>query len=239
MIINIYNALKLKRSSIIFNSMICFHKYYIYNLYSNKAILNNSLLEYIAVACFFSGTKSSDFKIRVDDILNYSYKCNILNQKTHDENRDKILYYEFEILNVMQFNITNYGLTYKNAYFVLDNIYKLLKIEFKDNSVSEKIKEYFIAQIRYSFVFPFFLNYDKKTIILSCINLLLKQLFPNYIITLWDNKEYINIKSDIIQCSKLFEQFLNEKKENNDNKNDKEINIGIIRKINSTNTNSV
>ena len=74
MIINIYNALKLKRSSIIFNSMICFHKYYIYNLYSNKAILNNSLLEYIAVACFFSGTKSSDFKIRVDDILNYSYK---------------------------------------------------------------------------------------------------------------------------------------------------------------------
>jgi len=29
------------------------------------------------------------------------------------------------------------------------------------------------------------------------------------------------------------------KKENNDNKNDKEINIGIIRKINSTNTNSV
>ena len=113
------------------------------------------------------------------------------------------------------------------------------KIEFKDNAVSETIKEYFIAQIRYSFVFPFFLNYDKKTIILSCINLLLKQLFPNYIITLWDNKEYINFKSDIIQCSKLFEQFLNEKKENNDNKNDKEINIGIIRKINSTNTNSV
>lgn len=231
--------------------MISFHKYYIYNLSLNQANFDNNKLAYIAVSCFLTGTKSSDFKIRIDDILNYSYKCNILCQKINNENREKVLYYEFEILTVMQFNISNYGLTYKNAYFIFEKIIKSLKIEFKDDSVSEKIKDYFIAQIRYAFVFPFFLNYDKKIIILSCVNLLLKQLLPNYINSIWENKEYIDIRAEIIECSNLFEQFLNGKKENRDNidinnkndknitSNEKEINIGIIRTINSTNTNNV
>ena len=251
MIINIYNALKLKRTSIIFNSMIFFHKYYIYNLYLNQANFDNIKLAYIAIASFLTGTKSSDFKIRIDDILNYSYKCNILCQKMNNENREKVLYYEFEILTVMQFNIFNYGLTYKNAYFVFETIIKSLKIEFKNDSISEKIKEYFIAQIRYSFVFPFFLNYDKKIIILSCANLLLKQLLPNHIISIWENKEYIDIRAEIIECSNIFEQFLNSEKKNKDNieinnkndknitSNEKQINIGIVRTINSTNTNNV
>ena len=235
--------MKLKRTSIIFNSMISFHILIIKE--------SNNKLAYIAVSCFLTGTKSSDFKIRIDDILNYSYKCNILCQKINNENREKVLYYEFEILTVMQFNISNYGLTYKNAYFIFEKIIKSLKIEFKDDSVSEKIKDYFIAQIRYAFVFPFFLNYDKKIIILSCVNLLLKQLLPNYINSIWENKEYIDIRAEIIECSNLFEQFLNGKKENRDNidinnkndknitSNEKEINIGIIRTINSTNTNNV
>ena len=242
MIINIYNTFKLKRSSIIFNSMIFFHKYYIYNLSINKVDIDNIKLSYIAVACFLSGTKSSDCKIKLDDILNYSYKCNILSQKMHEENREKVLYYEFEILTVMQFNNSNYGLTYKNAYLIFEKIIKTLKIEFRDNSVSEKIRDYFIAQIRYAFVFPFFLNYDKNTIILSCVNLLLKQILPNNIVSIWENKEYIDIRAEIIECSNLFEQFLGAKKDNiinNKISDEKQINIEIIRTINSTNTNSV
>jgi len=232
--------------------MIFFHKYYIYNLSINKVDIdiNNTKLSYIAVACFLSGTKSSDFKIKVDDILNYSYKCNILSQEMNSENKEKVLYYEFEILTVMQFNNSNYGLTYKNAYLIFEKIIKSLKIEFRDNSVSEKIKDYFIAQIRYAFVFPFFLNYDKNTIILSCVNLLLKQILPNNIVSIWENKEYIDIRAEIIECSNLFEQFLCHKKDNieinnkiksdkNITSDEKQINIEIIRTINSTNTNNV
>ena len=73
----------------------------------------------------------------------------------------------------------------------------------------------------------------------------------NHIISIWENKEYIDIRAEIIECSNLFEQFLNAKKENKDNieinnkdnnniaSNERQINIGIVRTINSTKTNNI
>ena len=247
-IIKFYNTLKLKRSSVIFNAMIFFHKYYIYNLYSKQVDLDNTKLAYLAVACLYVGTKSSDLKIRIKDILEYSYKANILPKELGDKNREIILNYEFEILRIIQFDISNYGLTYKSSYYIFESIFNSLKLEYKDPSVSENIKDYFLAQLRYSFIFPFFLKYDKKTIILSCVNLIFKQLFPNSIIPFWENKEFSDIKLDIIDCSKLFSQLLIPKKENSvyenninniNNEEEKGININIVRNINSTITNNI
>jgi hypothetical protein len=228
--------------------MIFFHKFYIYNLYSKQVDLDNTKLAYLAVACLYVGTKSSDLKIRIKDILEYSYKANILPKELGDKNREIILNYEFEILRIIQFDISNYGLTYKSSYYIFESIFNSLKLECKDPSVSENIKDYFLAQLRYSFIFPFFLKYDKKTIILSCVNLIFKQLFPNSIIPFWENKEFSDIKLDIIDCSKLFSQLLIPKKENSvyenninniNNEEEKGININIVRNINSTITNNI
>ena len=204
------------------------------------------------MACFFVGLKSSDIKLRLIDVLEYSFKCNFLCQKPNETDRKTILSYEFEILNIIQFDITNYGLTYKNSYFIFDTICKSLKIEFKDPSISEKVKDLYIALIRYSFIFPFFLKYEQKIIAISCTNLLLKQLSPKYQSLIFTLKEYSEFQTDIIDCSNLLEQFLKSKEVNtinNINKNvnninninteQKGINIEIIPQINSTNTNNI
>ena len=77
-IIKFYNTLKLKRSSVIFNAMIFFHKFYIYNLYSKQVDLDNTKLAYLAVACLYVGTKSSDLKIRIKDILEFIIRNMVL-----------------------------------------------------------------------------------------------------------------------------------------------------------------
>lgn len=231
--------------------MIFFHKYYIYNLYTNNEFdLDNSKLPIIAVTCFYIAIKSFDIKKRIDYILEYSYKCGVLQKSLNQKNKEELLFYENDILCVNGFNVNDYGLTYTESYDILQEIFKFYKIEIKNSSSSEILKNKYLNLIRLSFIFPFFLNYTPKTIVLSCINILFKLLFPQYIFQCFNHKEYSDIRTDIINCSNLFEQFFMNKNEtinnntitnninttNNENKEDKEeieINFGTIRTITS------
>ena len=96
--------------------MIFFHKYYLYNLYSkNQYNLDNSKVSIIAVTCFLIATKSFDIKIRIKDILDYSYKCNVLDKNRNEKNKEELLLYESEILCIIGFNISEYKLNYTNS----------------------------------------------------------------------------------------------------------------------------
>jgi len=226
--------------------MIFFHKYYLYNLYSkNQYNLDNSKVSIIAVTCFLIATKSFDIKIRIKDILDYSYKCNVLDKNRNEKNKEELLLYESEILCIIGFNISVYKLNYTYSCNVLQDIFKSLKIEIKDASSSQKVKEYFLGTIRFSFIFPFFLNYSPKSIVLGCINILFKQLFPNYVNQIWNKKEYSDIHMDIINFTNLFEQLFIRNtgntnnfnnitnNRNNTNIEENEINFEIIRTINT------
>ena len=226
--------------------MIFFHKYYLYNLYSkNQYNLDNSKVAIIAVTCFLIATKSFDIKIRIKDILDYSYKCNVLDKNRNEKNKEELLLYESEILCIIGFNISEYKLNYTYSCNVLQDIFKSLKIEIKDASSSQKVKEYFLGTIRFSFIFPFFLNYSPKSIVLGCINILFKQLFPNYVNQIWNKKEYSDIHMDIINFTNLFEQLFIRNtgntnnfnnitnNRNNTNIEENEINFEIIRTINT------
>ena len=98
-----------------------------------------------------------------------------------EKNEEMINFFEIEILNVIKFDITNIGLRYDYFESILNYIFKKYNIEFKNISTLDKIKNYFLAQIRYSFIFPCILKFDTRTITLACINILLKQLFPKKI----------------------------------------------------------
>jgi hypothetical protein len=226
--------------------MIFFHKYYLYNLYSkNQYNLDNSKVSIIAVTCFLIATKSFDIKIRIKDILDYSYKCNVLDKNRNEKNKEELLLYESEILCIIGFNISVYKLNYTYSCNVLQDIFKSLKIEIKDASSSQKVKEYFLGIIRFSFIFPFFLNYSPKSIVLGCINILFKQLFPNNVNQIWNKKEYSDIHMDIINFTNLFEQLFIRNtgntnnfnnitnNRNNTNIEENEINFEIIRTINT------
>jgi hypothetical protein len=226
--------------------MIFFHRYYLYNLYSkNQYNLDNSKVSIIAVTCFLIATKSFDIKIRIKDILDYSYKCNVLDKNRNEKNKEELLLYESEILCIIGFNISVYKLNYTYSCNVLQDIFKSLKIEIKDASSSQKVKEYFLGIIRFSFIFPFFLNYSPKSIVLGCINILFKQLFPNYVNQIWNKKEYSDIHMDIINFTNLFEQLFIRNtgntnnfnnitnNRNNTNIEENEINFEIIRTINT------
>ena len=226
--------------------MIFFHRYYLYNLYSkNQYNLDNSKVAIIAVTCFLIATKSFDIKIKIKDILDYSYKCNVLEKNRNEKNKEELLLYENEILCIIGFNISVYKLNYTYSCNVLQDLFKSLKIEIKDASSSQKVKEYFLGIIRFSFIFPFFLNYSPKSIVLGCINILLKQLFPDYVNQIWNKKEYSDIHMDIIDFTNLFEQLFIRNtgntnnfnnitnNRNNTNIEENEINFEIIRTINT------
>ena len=247
-IFKLNKSMKLNYSSIIIKSMIFFHKYYLYNLYAkNQFFLDNSKVAIIAVACFLIATKSFDIKIRIDNILDYSYKCDVLEKNRNQKNKEELLLYENEILCVIGFNALDYKFNYAYSCNILNDIFKSLKIDIKDSSTLQKVKEYFLLFIRYSFVFPFFLNYSPRSLALGCINLLFKYLFPNRANQIWNIKEYSDIRIDIINFTNLFEQIFirtqvnannfnnisnNANNTNNEEKN--EINFEIIRTI-STN----
>ena len=226
--------------------MIFFHRYYLYNLYSkNQYNLDNSKVAIIAVTCFLIATKSFDIKIKIKDILDYSYKCNVLEKNRNEKNKEELLLYESEILCIIGFNISVYKLNYTYSCNVLQDIFKSLKIEIKDACSSQKVKEYFLGIIRFSFIFPFFLNYSPKSIVLGCINILFKQLFPNNVNHIWNKKEYSDIHMDIINFTNLFEQLFIRNtgntnnfnnitnNRNNTNIEENEINFEIIRTINT------
>lgn len=77
------------------------------------------------------------------------------------------------------------------------------------------------------------------TIVLSCINILLKQLSFNYEIeqVISDiNGRSETSRSDVEKCSILFDIYLFPKNNKSENNN---INMDIIRKINSINSNKI
>ena len=226
--------------------MIYFHRYYLYNLYSkNQYNLDNSKVAIIALTCFLIATKSFDIKIRIDNILEHSYKCNVLEKNRNQKNKEELLLYENEILCIIGFKTLDYKLNYTYSCNILRDIFESLKIEIKDESFSQKVNEYFLAIIRYSFIFPFFLNYSPKSLVLGCINILFKQVFPNYINQIWNKKDYSDIQTDIINFTNLFEQLFFRNTENINNFNnitnntnntdieENEINFEIIRTINT------
>lgn len=220
--------------------MIFFHRYYIYNLFNNQTIIdiNNKDFPYLCISFFILGAKSSEALMNIDTILKYASEKKIINIDINYslENYKKVIfYYEFEILSSINFDIESYGLTYKNISLLFDKI----KLNINDNSKLKTIKEYLVAQVRYSFILPLFLKFSPLTIILSCISILFKQLSLNYeidqVISDINGRNEIS-RSDIERCSILIDLYLFPKNNKNDNNI---INIDIIRKINVTNSNKV
>ena len=247
-IYKINKSLKLNYICIIINAMIIFHRYYLYNIYTNHQFaLDNSKLPLIALVCFFISTKSFDIKIKIDTFLDYSYKCGALEKSIND--KEDLLFYEMDILCINGFNISKYKFNFTNSYNIFQNILKSHKIEIKDDSLSQNIKINFLSLIRLASIFPFFLKYNPNTIILGCSNILIKNIFPNREIQIWNNKEYSNIRNDIINFSNLFEKLFLQQRGNTNNINDfnninntnnqrleeeeDEINFENIRKINT------
>ena len=229
-----------------------FHRYYLYNIYKNAHfILDNSKLAIIALTCFFISTKAFSIKIKKDLFLDYSYKCGILEKAENKKNEENLLYYEMDILCSSGFNKSQYELNYTNSYNIFQNVFKSLKIEIKNVSLSQKVKQYFLSLIQLSFIFPFFLNYSPQIIILGCTNMFLKKFFPNRKIQIWNIKEYSDIRTEIINFSDLFEKIFARQREtissggnlendfNNINNThfsideENEINFEIIRTINT------
>jgi len=233
--------------------MIIFHKYYLFNLINNTINnINSKDFSLLCISCFLLGTKSSDILIRIDDILECIYKNNFLKIENNLEYHKKIIFnYEYDILESLGFDLGTYNFTYKYISYIFDIINNIIKIE-SDATKLKKMKEYLIAQIRYSFTLPFFLKYNFPTIILSNIIIILRQLSKNFeievlISELNKNKEiYEEItRIDIDNFINLFEFFLMPKK-NKDvviNKNEinenKTINMDAVRKINFANVDNI
>lgn len=225
--------------------MIIFHKYYLYNLF-NKSIndFNSKDFSLLCISCFLLGTKSSDTLIRIDDILNCSYKNNILKNDNNFESHKKIIFnYEYEILSSLGFDIISFELNIKYISNIFDLINNRIKIE-RDADKIKKLKEFLIAQIRYSFQLPFFLKFNILSIVLSNIIMLMKKLSINFeieqIISIIKDNGKIN-KKDINNFIFLYELFLNPKKNinittKNELNENNTINMDTIRKINIGNS---
>ena len=198
--------------------MIFFHKYYLYNLINNSIInINNKDFSLLCISCFLLATKSSDSLMRIDDILDCIYKNNILknNNNLLEYHKKLIFNYEYEVLESLGFDVNTFNLTYKYISYLFDLINNKIQIE-KDETKLKKIKEYLFAQIRYSFILPFFLKFNISTIVLSNINILLKQLLKkNFNIkqVISNLKEYEEVtQSDIDNFYNLYEFFFIKKK---------------------------
>ena len=182
--------------------------------------------------------------MKTEIFLKYIYKAEILDENLGEKNEEMINFFEIEILNVIKFDITNIGLRYDYFESILNYIFKKYNIEFKNISTLDKIKNYFLAQIRHSFIFPCILKFDTRTITLACINILLKQLFPKKNFLISELSELTNIKDEIIKCQNLFEVYLFEHGNNNNNSINinntnnytiQGINFETIRTINTNN----
>ena len=198
--------------------MIFFHKYYLYNLINNSIInINNKDFSLLCISCFLLATKSSDSLMRIDDILECIYKNNILknNNNLLEYHKKLIFNYEYEVLESLGFDVNTFNLTYKYISYLFDLINNKIQIE-KDETKLKKLKEYLFAQIRYSFILPFFLKFNISTIVLSNINILLKQLLKkNFNIkqVISNLKEYEEVtQSDIDNFYNLYEFFFIKKK---------------------------
>ena len=125
-IYKINKSLKLNYICIIINAMIIFHRYYLYNIYSNHQFsLDNSKLPIIVLSCFFISTKSFDIKIKIDTFLDYSYKCGVLEKNRDKNNKEDLLFYEMDILCSNGFNISKYKFNLTNSYNIFSKYFKI------------------------------------------------------------------------------------------------------------------
>ena len=218
--------------------MILFHKYYIYNIQSNSNFeLDNYEVAIIAVTCFFISAKMANKNILLEDLIKICYKYGVLEKKNIKDDRSAIFLYEYKILCINLNNISYYDFSHKNCLDILEKILKSNEIVQKEQYESKNIKEIFFGLIHNSFIFPFFLKYSPKTIVLFCVNSLLRILIPNQSFTIWDKKEYSDYKTDIISFTDLFERiYLSESLNNtvvnnNITSEEEELNFGIIQNV--------
>ena len=233
-IVKLYTSLKFKRTSIISNSLIIYHKYYIYNLFTNSQLLNkfndSKNFSCISIVCFFISIKTSNYLMKIDSILDICYKNSILIANSEDEKikiRNMALNYDSDILFSLNFNIE-----YELPYNFIKNIWgdastKIL--EYINNNIINKsinnnilncgddssklkiIKENIADILNFSFLFPFFLYYSSITIALSCLNISLKhfKIRLNIIDIISNHKEMESISMDDIEvCSSLIDEMI-------------------------------
>ena len=218
LILKIYKISKLKRTSIISNSLIIFHKYYIYSFFTNSSIsINikedldfNKDLAYITMACFFISLKTSNCLLPSKFIIDtFCIFEKIDNDEEKLKIKEKIFSYEADIFYTINFS-TEYELPYPFLKKILGIVGQaVLKLAIKQSEENKTnintfllnlgndadkikhIKDNIAEIVNYSFLFPFFLNYDTKTISLSCLILAFKRLNIQINIT-----DIINIISD-------------------------------------------
>ena len=222
-IVKLYKSLKFKRTSIISNSLILYHKYYIYNLFTNLQLFNKlndrKDLSCISIVCFFISIKASNYLMKIDSILDICYKNNILEANNEDEKiriKNMVLNYESDILFSLNFNVEHelpynyikkiWGDTSTKIleYIKKDNINSINNINLSSGDDSSKlklIKEKIADILNYSFLFPFFLYYTPIIIALSCLNIALKhfKIKLNIIDIISNHKEMESISMDDIE----------------------------------------
>ena len=235
LIVKLFTSIKLKRTSVISNSLILYHKYYIYNLFTNSNLfnkLNNNMdnidLKCISIACFFLSLKITNYLMKIDYLLDIVYKNNNLEVKNNDEKeiiKNMVLKYESDILFSINFDL-EHDLPYiyiKNLWGDLsnkileyinnnkNNINKNFLNNEDDTSTIKFIKDNISEILNYSFLFPFFLYYNSKIIALSCLNLALKRfkIKINIIDIISNHIEMKNISfNDIEICSSLIDEII-------------------------------
>ena len=257
----LYKSLKLKRTSIISNSLVFYHKYYIYNLFINSALFNrlkdskdNKELICIGIACFFISLKISNYLVKIDYLLDNIFNNNILVIKDNNDKiiiRNMVLDFETDILYSINFDL-EHDLPYnyaKNLWGKLSN--KIL--EYLNNSKNNinninnnflnnedntrklnQIKEHIAEILNYSFLFPFFLYYNSTIIALSCLTLALKKFnMQKIILDIISNHKEMKIISikDIDLCSSLIDEIIISKIKSRNNEEE----INNINNINLQN----
>ena len=237
LIVNLYKSFKLKRTSIISNSLIFYHKYYIFNFFTNSQIYNNLDnnidLKYISVACFFISLKTSNILMKIEYIIDFICENKILEIKDNNEKikiKDMILNYENDIIFTINFEfehelpyscIKNLWLDLANKIIEyinnnknnnkINNINNNILNNDQNASLLKTIKENIAEIINYSFLFPFFLYYNSSNIALSCLNIAFKKLnIKINIIDIISNHKEMEIISidDIEVCSSLIDKII-------------------------------
>jgi len=241
--LKIYKLSFIKRTSIISNSLIIFHKYYIYSFFTKSSASINIKedsdfkkdLSYIAMACLFISFKITNCLKPIEFIIdNFCLFEKIENKEDKDKIKEKVLFYESDI-----FYTINYSVDYELPFPFLKKILgvgdqAILKMAIEKNGKNntninnflinfdndadkiKHIKENIVEIVNYSFLFPFFLNYDTETISLSCLNLSFKKLNIQINITdiiniISSQKETENISIDINSiemCSSLIDELV-------------------------------
>ena len=187
------------------------------------------------MACLFISFKITNCLKPIEFIIdNFCLFEKIENKEDKDKIKEKVLFYESDI-----FYTINYSLDYELPFPFLKKILgvgdqAILKMAIEKNGKNntninnflinfdndadkiKHIKENIVEIVNYSFLFPFFLNYDTETISLSCLNLSFKKLNIQINITdiiniISSQKETENISIDlnsIEMCSSLIDELV-------------------------------